>query len=107
MITLNDFQKLDIRIGTVISVKKVPNMDKLLQFNFEVGGETRQIIAGMAAFFPEFEILIGKQMPLLLNIEPRVFKNETSHGMIVAADVSGRPIFLAPEEKIPAGSLVK
>lgn len=107
MITIDDFKKLDIRIGTVISVEKVHNADKLLKFIFDVGSEERQILAGMAEFFPDLATLIGKQMPILLNIEPRRFKGLMSHGMIVAADTEGRPIFLHPEKGIPAGSIIK
>lgn len=107
MITFEDFQKLDIRIGKIVSVEKVPDADKLLKFIFDIGGEQRQIIAGMADFYPNPQALIGKEMPLLLNIEPRAFRGQTSFGMIIAADLNGRPIMLFPEEEIPPGSKVK
>jgi methionyl-tRNA synthetase len=70
MVTLEDFNKLDIRIGKVLSVEKVPDAEKLLKFIFDLGEEKRQIIAGMAEFYSEPSILEGKEMPLLLNIEP-------------------------------------
>lgn len=107
MITLDDFKKLDIKIGRVISAERVPDTDKLIKFIFDVGAEKRQIIAGMAEFFPDPSILVGKEMPLLLNIEPRTFRGETSHGMIIAADVDGKPKLLHPEEEIPPGSIVR
>ena len=107
MITFEDFKKLDIRIGKVISVEKVPDVDKLLKFVFDIGDEQRQIIAGMAEFFPDPYVLVGKQMPILVNIEPRNFRGHTSHGMMVAADVDGSPVFLHPEHEIMSGSLVK
>jgi len=69
-VTLEDFNKLDIRIGKVLSVEKVPDAEKLLKFIFDLGEEKRQIIAGMAEFYSEPSILEGKEMPLLLNIEP-------------------------------------
>ena len=106
-IQFEDFAKLDIRIGTVESVEQVQDADKLLKFIFDVGEEKRQIMAGMAAFFDDPQELVGKQMPLLLNIEPRKFRGHESQGMIVAADYENRPVFLLPEKKIPNGSKVK
>lgn len=107
MITLEDFKKLDIKIGKVKSVEKVPETDKLLCFIFDVGTEERQIMAGMATFFPDPSILVGKEMPILMNIEPRNFKGHVSHGMIIAADMEGHPILLHPEKDIPPGSVVR
>lgn len=105
-VTIDDFKKLDIRIGKVISVEKVLEADKLLKFVFDIGGEERQIMAGMAGFFPDPSVLIGKEMPLLLNIEPAKFKGYESSGMVMAADVDGKPVLLCPQEEIPAGSIV-
>lgn len=107
MISFDDFKKLDIRIGKVVSVEKVADADKLLKFTFDIGDEQRQIIAGMAEFFENPQELIGKEMPILTNIEPRTFRGHTSHGMIIAADVNRRPILLHPETEIPPGSIVK
>jgi methionine--tRNA ligase beta chain len=106
-IQFEDFAKLDIRIGTVDSVERVPDADKLLKFVFDIGDEKRQIMAGMAEFFDDLQALVGKQMPLLLNIAPRNFRGHESQGMIVAADFKHRPVFLLPEKPIPNGSKVK
>ncbi|MCZ6768676.1 MAG: methionine--tRNA ligase [Acidobacteria bacterium] len=106
MVTLEDFQKLEIRIGKVLSVEKVAGADKLLKFIFDVGSEQRQIIAGMATFFPEPASLVGKEMPVLLNLEPRTFRGQVSHGMIIAADVDGHPVLLHPEREVAPGSMV-
>jgi methionine--tRNA ligase beta chain len=107
MITFDDFKKLEIKIGKVVSVEKVPDADKLLKFVFDVGFEQRQIMAGMAEFFPDPSVLVGKEMPLLMNIEPRAFRGHDSHGMIMAADVDGHPILLHPEREIAPGSIVR
>ena len=107
MITFDDFNKLEIKIGKVKSVEKVADTDKLLKFIFDVGSEERQIIAGMAKFFPDPSILTDKEMPILMNIEPRNFRGHTSHGMIIAADVDGHPILLHPEKEIAPGSIVR
>ncbi len=106
MVTLEDFNRLDIRIGKVLSVEKVPDAEKLLKFIFDLGEEKRQIIAGMAEFYPEPSILEGKEMPLLLNIEPRTFRGQVSEGMIIAADVDGRPVLLHPESETRAASSI-
>ena len=107
MINFDDFKKLEIRIGKVISVEKIPETDKLLKFVFDLGNEQRQIIAGMAEFFPDLSSLIGKEMPILVNIEPRELKGYKSEGMILAADVDNEPILLHPEKEIPPGTIIK
>lgn len=107
MITFDDFKKLEIRIGKVVSVEKVPDADNLLKFMFDVGSEQRQIMAGMAEFFPDPSVLVGKEMPILMNIEPRAFRGYDSHGMIMAADKDGHPILLHPEREITPGSIVR
>lgn len=107
MITLDDFKKLDIRIGTVVSAEKVADADKLVRLVFDIGGEKRQIMAGIAEFVSDPSGLIGKQMPILVNLEPRMFRGNESAGMIIAADVDGRPVFLHPTQDVPAGSIVK
>ena len=67
MITIDDFKKLEIKIGKVKSVEKVENADKLLKFIFDIGnGEERQILAGIAEFYTDLESLVGMEVPLLL-----------------------------------------
>ena len=107
MVTIEDFKRLDIRIGKVLSVERVQGADKLLKFSFDVGDEQRDIVAGMAEFFSDLTGLEGKEMPILLNIEPRTFRGQTSHGMILAADVDGRPVLLYPEREVAPGSIIR
>ena len=64
-------------------------------------------MAGIAEFVTDLSSLIGKQMPILINLEPRTFRGHESRGMIIATDVDGRPVFLHPAEEVPAGSIVK
>jgi|SRR5581483_196264 len=106
-IQFEDFAKLDIRIGTVIQVERAIGADRLLRFTFDIGEEERQIMASMAPFFDDLQALIGKQMPLLLNIRPRTFRGYESEGMILAADYDSRPVFLLPEKHVPSGTKVK
>ena len=107
LMTHDDFKKLDIRIGTVLAAEKLPDTDKLLKLLFDVGGEQRQIIAGIAASFPDPSVLVGKQLPVLMNIEPRELRGHTSQGMLLAVAVDGQPVLLHPERDVPPGSVVR
>lgn len=106
MITFDDFMKLDIRIGTVTAADKVQGADKLIRLMLDMGGETRQVVAGMApAYVPEE--FVGKQVPILVNLEPRKLRGIESQGMILAADVDGKPVMLIPDKEVPPGSVVR
>lgn len=107
MITFDDFRKLDIRIGTVISAARIPGTDKLLTLEIDVGTEKRHVVAGIAeTYLPDD--LIGKEIPVLLNLEPRKIRGVESHGMILAAvDADGKPILLHPDRVVPSGSTVR
>lgn len=106
MVTFDDFMKLGIRIGTVTAADKVPGADKLIRLELDMGGETRQVVAGMApAYAPEE--FIGKQVPILVNLEPRKLRGIESQGMILAADVEGKPVMLIPDKEVPPGSVVR
>ncbi len=106
MITFEDFKKLDIRIGRVLSAEKIEGTDKLIKLEIDFGTEKRQLIAGMAEFF-EPKHFIGKEIPVLVNLEPRTFKGTESQGMILAVDVDGAPVLLCPEKEVPPGSIVR
>lgn len=86
MINIEDWAKVEIRIGEIKSAEKVPETDKLIllkvNFNEEV---ERQIVSGIAVFFPEPSILIGKRCAFVTNLEPRMLKGFESQGMILAA----------------------
>jgi methionine--tRNA ligase beta chain len=106
MITFDDFMRLDIRIGTVTAADKVESADKLIRLEIDLGGEHRQVVAGMAPTYTPEEF-IGKQVPILVNLEPRKLKGIESRGMILAADVDGKPVMLLPDEEVPPGSRVR
>jgi methionine--tRNA ligase beta chain len=106
MITYDDFRKLDIRIGTVISAEKIQGTDKLLTLEIDFGTEKRHIVAGLAEMYQP-DHLIGKEIPVLLNLETRRIRGVESHGMILAVDVDGKPILLLPERATPPGSIVR
>ncbi len=107
MISFEEFKKLEIRIGKVLSAEKVEGTDKLVKLIFDVGSEQRHIIAGIAEFFLDLSVLIGKEMPLVVNLEPKILKGHESQGMILAVDVNGKPVLLRPETQVPPGSTVR
>lgn len=107
MISFDDFKKLEIKIGKVTLAEKVEGADKLARLVFDFGNEQRQIIAGIAEFYPDLSVLVGKQMPVIINLEPKNLKGHESQGMILAVDVDGQPILLNPEKEVPPGSIVR
>jgi len=108
MVNIEDFSKLDIKIGEILSVEKIPNADKLLKLSVDLGEENpRQILSGIAEYFPNPEELVGKQAPFLTNIEPRTLRSFESHGMILAVGGEIGFSLLNPSEKVPNGSRVK
>jgi methionine--tRNA ligase beta chain len=106
MITFDDFMKLDIRIGTVTAADKVAGADKLIRLELDLGGEHRQVVAGMASNYMPEEF-IGRQVPILVNLEPRKLRGVESQGMILAVDVDGKPVLLLPDREVPPGSVVR
>ncbi len=105
-IKYDDFAKLDIRIGTINTAEKVVGADKLLRLEINCGTETRQILAGIAEFVKP-EDLIGKQIPVLFNLEPRVMKGLESQGMIMAVGEGSNFALLYPSVKVADGSIVR
>ncbi|MBL7045341.1 MAG: methionine--tRNA ligase subunit beta [Parcubacteria group bacterium] len=106
MITIDDFAKLDIRIGKVLSAEAVPEADKLLKLVFDFGEEQRQIMAGIAEHTEDPETLIGKEIPVIVNLEPRKLRGYESHGMILATSDEEGIALLHPARDVTPGSSV-
>ena len=106
MITINDFTKLDIRIGKVLSAERIPEADKLLKIIFDFGKEQRQIMAGIAEYIEDVDTLVGKEMPVVVNLEPRKLRGYESQGMILVANDEGRIALLHPAQEVTPGSSV-
>jgi len=107
-ITYNDFTKLEIKIGTILSVEIVEDADKLLKLMVDVGeAEPRQIVSGIRTHFSDPQVLVGRQCPFIVNLEPRTIRGFESQGMIMAASSDGSLALLHPHVGIKAGSLVK
>ena len=105
MISIEDFKKVEIRMGKITAAEKVANADKLLKLQVDFGEFQRQIISGIAESFTPEE-LVGKSLPFIVNLEYRKFKGEESQGMLMATGVDGKIILLEPSGEIPAGTEV-
>ena len=107
IINYEQFLQMDLRVGKVVSVEKVENADKLLKLMIDLGEETpRQLVAGIALQYT-LEQLVGKDMVVLANLEPKTIRGVESRGMILAATVDGAPVLLTTEKPVPAGSKIK
>ncbi|MBP6060607.1 MAG: methionine--tRNA ligase [Candidatus Pacebacteria bacterium] len=107
MINIEDFKKVEIKIGKIVSAEKIPEGDKLLKLTVDFGSETRQIMSGIAKFFPDPAVLVGRQMPFVTNLEPRMLLGYESQGMILASDSPDGPVLLHPDTEVPPGSVLK
>jgi len=107
VITYDDFMKMDIRIGTITAAEIVPKTQKLLKLQIDTGIDKRTVVSGIAEYFKPEEI-IGKQVSILVNLEPRKIRGIESHGMILMAqDADGSLRFVEPNEAVCNGAEVK
>jgi methionyl-tRNA synthetase len=106
-ISFEEFQKMDIRIGTITAAEKVPKTKKLLKLTIDTGIDTRTVVSGIAEYY-EPELIIGQQVSILVNLAPRNIKGIESHGMILMAENSnGILAFVQPDKKTENGAGVK
>jgi methionyl-tRNA synthetase len=106
-ITIDDFAKIELRVGRVNTAEKVKGADKLLRLEVDIGDEVRQIVAGIAeAYVPES--LIGRKVVIVANLQPRKLRGMDSNGMIVAASLGdGKPVLAGFLEDVPIGARLK
>lgn len=107
MITFDDFTKLEIKIGKVTAAEKVPDADRLLKLIFSFGEEQRQIVSAIVPYFPDPSVLVGQQMPVLVNLEPRTLRGQESQGMILSIVLEDEVVMLNPARDVPDGSVVR
>ena len=106
-IVFDDFSKIDIRTATILEAEKVPKTTKLLKLRIDTGIDIRTIVSGIAEYY-EPETIIGKQISIVANLEPRNIKGIESKGMILMAeDKNGKLVMVAPSEKVSNGSMIK
>ena len=103
-VPFTDFEKLDMRVGTVLECTKVPKADKLLQFKIDDGMGGRTIVSGIAQSYPDPQVLVGNQVCFVANFEPRKLKGIMSEGMIISAvDADGRLVVVSPSDAVKNG----
>lgn len=105
-LSFDDFKKIELRIGKVLTAEPVPGTTKLLQLTVDIGDEVRPVVAGMAQWYSPEE-MIGKQVVVVANLAPAKIRGVESKGMLLAADLDGGAVLLTPEKEVPAGSKVR
>lgn len=110
-IAFDDFAKLDLRVATIVEAEAHPNADKLLKLQIDLGEEKRQICAGIRPYVDDPASLVGQQIVVVANLEPRKIRGEQSNGMLLAAsvmegDTTTDVVTLTPSKPTPPGSTV-
>lgn len=111
VISFEDFSKLDLRIATIVGAEVHPNADRLVKLRIDLGGQQRQICAGIRPYCADIGELVGKQVVVVANLAPRTIRGEVSEGMLLAASVmeGGQVkdvVILGPWRAVPPGSPV-
>ena len=129
MISYDDFAKVEIKVGKVLSAEKIPETDKLLKLSVDFGDivmapltaptpgveeapkvvrDIRQIVSGISMYFPDAQTLVGKKCMFVTNLEPRIIKGYESNGMLFAVSTAdGKFSLLEPNTDIPEGTKAK
>jgi methionyl-tRNA synthetase len=106
-VSFDDFSKIDIRTATILEAEKVPRTTKLLKLKIDTGIDVRTIVSGIAEYY-EPQAIIGKQISIVANLEPRKIKGIESKGMILMAeDKDGKLVLVSPSDKVSNGSMIK
>ena len=105
-ISIDEFSKIEIKVGTVQSAERVPDTDKLLRLLVDFGEENgpRQIVSGIAGYVAEPSSLVGRQLAFVTNLEPRTIRGLESNGMLFAVGSGESFAFLAPDRHVPSGT---
>jgi methionyl-tRNA synthetase len=107
VVSFDDFTRIDIRTATILEAEKVPKTTKLLKLKIDTGNDIRTIVSGIAEYYAP-EDIIGKQISIIANLEPRKIKGIESNGMILMAeDSDGKLVIVSPVEKVGNGSTIK
>lgn len=104
-ISIEEFNKIEVSVGTVRSAERVPDTDKLFRLMVDFGEENqRQVISGIAAYVAEPESLIGRQLAFVTNLEPRMIRGYESDGMLFAVGGEETFAFMVPDRAVPPGT---
>lgn len=102
-ITIDDFKKVELKVAKILEADRVENSDKLVKLKVDLGSEQRQIIAGIGNTYTP-EILVGKQIIVVANLEPRKLMGFESQGMLIAASDEMGPVLVVPESEVRPGT---
>ncbi len=101
-ISIEEFNKVDLRIAEVLEAKRVAGADKLLELRIKIGDTTRTLVAGIAQEYAP-ETLLGRKIVVVTNLKARRLRGVESQGMLLAATVGERAVLLAPDQDVPSG----
>lgn len=104
-ITIDDFDKIKLKVAEIVEVKDHPQADKLLILKLKVGDEIRQVVSGIKEYYTPEE-LIGKKVVLVTNLKPIKLRGEESNGMILAAEKDGKLTLVSTLEDIESGAII-
>ncbi len=108
-IDIDEFARMDLRVGEILTAERVPKADRLLRFTVDLGeAQPRQIVAGLAQYY-EPEGLVGHKVLIVANLKPRTLRGLVSQGMVLAASVGdeGRPVLATVPRDVPNGSKLR
>lgn len=107
MISFDDFAKLELKVGTILSAEEVEGSEKLIKFQIDLGEESpRQILAGIKQWYQP-EDLVGKQVVVVVNLEPKKMMGLESNGMLLIADAKDKLVFLMVPEEVSPGTQIR
>jgi methionine--tRNA ligase beta chain len=111
MISFDDFKKIDLRVAKIISAEKVENSEKLIKLEIDLGTDfpdnpKRTLLAGISKFYNPDD-LIGREIIMVANLEPKSMMGMESQGMLLAAVEDGKPILIKPESEVSPGTKVQ
>lgn len=105
-ISIEDFAKVQMRVGQVIAAEKVEGSRKLIRLKVDIGTDIRQVVAGIAEAY-DAASLINRKVVIVANLKPARLMGIESNGMVVAASIGGKPVLATFAEEVPNGTLLK
>ena len=105
-IAIEDFARVQLRVGQIIEAEKIKGSKKLIKMQVDLGSERRQVVAGIAEGYTP-EALLNKKIVLVANLKPAKLMGVESNGMVVAATANGKPVLATFDEDVPNGTLLK
>jgi methionyl-tRNA synthetase len=106
MITIEQFRAMELRVGTVRAAEPHPGADRLLVLRVDLGGEERQLVAGIRGHYAP-AALVGRQVVVVVNLEPAKLRGIESQGMVLAASDGDRVVLLGPDTAVTPGAIVR